>query len=101
MFKYALIINAGSPILYIEKVERLHKEDVTEVKRTEIKYWRKELKIINALFKTNGTSEKLNDRDINNYSLKLRIGTESGGRALENENGTYQGLSTYLEKKIS
>ena len=98
MFNYALIINAGSPILYIEKAERLHKEDVIEVKRTEIKYWRKELKIINILFLRNGTSEKLKDRDPNSYSLRLRIGAESGGRALENEIGTYQGLSAYLEK---
>ena len=96
MFKYALMIGGDSPILYIEWLEKLHTNDVIEIKRNGVKFWKKELKIINNLFFKKGKSEKLRDRDVNNYVVKIKIGAESGGRCLEDENETYEGYSAYL-----
>jgi len=95
MFYYALIIGGSSPILYIQQLNKLHTGDEIEVKRIEVNCWRKDLKEINVLFKK-GQSEKPGDRDVNNYTLKLKIGAESGGRCLENSNITYEGFSAYL-----
>lgn len=96
MFKYALLIGGSSPTLYIDWPEKLHLEDEVEIKRNEVKCWKKELKIINKLFLRNGKSEKPKDRNVNNYVIKVRIRTESGGRCLENESATYEGLSVHL-----
>jgi RIO-like serine/threonine protein kinase len=96
MLKYALLIGGSSPTLYIDWPEKLNSGDEIEIKRSEVKYWRKDFKIINKLFLKNGKSEKPKDRDVNNYIIKVRIGSQSGGRCLEEGNGTYEGLSVYL-----
>jgi hypothetical protein len=97
MFYYALLIGGSSPTLYIERPDKLHTGNEIEVKRSEIKYWLKDLKDINTLFFKKGISEKPRDRDVNSYTLKLRIGTESGGRCLQNVNNiTYEGFSAHL-----
>jgi len=96
MFNYALIIGGSSPIVYIQQLNKLHTGNEIEVKRSAINYWRKELKEINVLFSKKGKSEKPGDRDVNNYTIKLKIGAESGGRCLENGNTTYEGFSAYL-----
>jgi len=96
MFKYALMIGGDSPILYIEWLEKLHTNDVIEIKRSDVKFWKKDVKIINNFFLRNGKSEKSKDRDVNNYVIRVKIGAESGGRCLEDENATYEGYSAYL-----
>ena len=96
MFKYALLIGGGSPTFYIDWPEKLHLGDEIEIKRSEVKCWKKDLKLINNLFFKKGKSERIRDRDINNYLIKLKIGADSGGRCLENENATYEGFSTYV-----
>lgn len=98
MNKYALIINGDKPLIYVELEKKLYTDNEIEIKRSEVKYWKKDLKLINILFLKNGTSEKLKDRDINNYKIKLRIGSDSGTRCLENSNESYEGFIAYLKK---
>lgn len=95
MFKYALMIGGDRPIFYIEWLEKLHTNDVIEIKRNDVKFWKKDVKIINNFFLRNGKSEKSKDRDVNNYVVRVKIGAESGGRCLEDENATYEGFSAY------
>jgi len=96
MFKYALLVNGSNPTLYIDWPEKLHPEDEIEIKRDAVKCWKNQIKIVNKLFLTRGKSEIPRDRNVNNYVIKLRIGAESGGRCLEDENATYEGFSVYL-----
>jgi len=96
MFNYALLIGGSSPTLYFELPDRLHTEDEIEIKRDKIKCWKKDIKMINVLFFKKGKSEKPRDKDVNNYTLRLKIGAESGGRCLENVKTTYEGFSAYL-----
>jgi len=78
--------------LYIEK-ESLRKGDEIILKRSEVKTWRKDAKAINKLFLRKGKSEKIRDRDVDNYEMKFMIGNEIGYRALESDLDSYQGFS--------
>jgi len=100
MKKYALrvddpILGANDVTLYFEK-ESLRKGDEIVLKRSEVKNWRKDTKAINNLFLKKGKSEKIRDRDVGNYEIKLKIGYEIGLRALESDLGSYQGFSAYI-----
>ena len=93
MKKYALRV--ADLILYFEK-ESLRKEDVVIIKRSQVKTWKKDRRVINKLFLKRGKSEKIRDRDVNNYEIKLKVGDEIGYRALEDESGSYEGFSAYI-----
>lgn len=93
MKKYALRV--ADLILYFEK-ESLRKEDVVIIKRSQVKTWKKDRRAINKLFLKRGKSEKIRDRDVNNYEIKLKVGDEIGSRALEDESGSYEGFSAYI-----
>lgn len=95
MFKYALMIGGDRPIFYIEWLEKLHTNDVIEIKRNDVKFWKKHLKLVNNFFLRNGKSEKSKDRDVNNYVVRVKIGAGSGGRCLEDESDTYEGFSAH------
>ena len=98
MKKYALRVD--NLILYFEK-ESLHKEDEILLKRSEVKNWRKDKKRIDNLFKKRGKSEKIRDRDVDNYEIKFKVGDEIGYRALEGVSDAYQafGASIIILKK--
>ena len=98
MKKYALRVDDLT--LYFEK-ESLHKEDEILLKRSEVKNWRKDKKRIDNLFKKRGKSEKIRDRDVDNYEIKFKVGDEIGYRALEGVSDAYQafGASIIILKK--
>jgi len=100
MKKYAfrvdgLTLKGDDLTLYFEK-ESLHKGDGIVLKRSQVKSWRKDKKRIDNLFKKQGKSEKIRDRDIGNYEIKFKIGNEIGYRALEGVSDAFQAFSAEI-----
>ena len=93
---YALIINGDKPSLYVELERKLHTNDEIEIKRNEVKFWLKELNIVNTFFLKKGVSEIQRDRNVNNYRVRLKIGSETGSRCLENSDKTYIGFTASI-----
>jgi len=91
MKKYALRVY-NELTLYFEK-ESLRKGDEIILKRSQVKNWRKDTKAINKLFLKKGKSEKIRDRNVDNYEMKFMVGEGIGFRALESDLGSYQGFS--------
>jgi len=100
MKKYALrvddpIFGASDLTLYFER-ENLHVGDEIVLKRSQVKSWKKDTKAINKLFLTKGKSEKIRDRDVGNYEIKLKVGENIGYRAMESVLDPYQAFSVYV-----
>ena len=100
MEKYAIrvddpIFGASDMTLYFEK-ESLREGDEIVLKRSEVKSWRKDTKAINNLFLRNGKSEKIRDRDVGNYEIKLKFGKNIGYSAMESVLDPFQAFSAYI-----
>ena len=94
--RYALGINDPALktelTIYFEK-ESLQTGDEIALKRSQVKSWRKDIKAANKLFLIKGKSEKIKDRDVNNYEIKFKVGDGIGFRALENVREPYETFS--------
>ena len=100
MKKYALrvdnpILRADADLtLYFER-ENLHVGDEIVLKRSQVKSWEKDIKVINKLF-LQGKSEKIGDRNVDNYEIKLKVGENIGYRAMKGDLDRYEGFSASI-----
>jgi len=94
--RYALRINDPALktelTIYFEK-ESLQTGNEITLKRNQVKSWRKDIKAVNKLFLIRGKSEKIKDRDVNNYEIKFKVGDGIGFRALESVMEPYEAFS--------
>lgn len=101
MKKYALIVD--DPILrddltlFFEK-ESLRKGDVVIIKRSQVKTRKNDRRAANKLFLKRGKSEKIRDRNVDNYEIRVDVVDEIGYRALEDDSGLsfYEGFSASI-----
>ena len=97
--RYALRVNDPALkfelTLYFEK-ESLRTGDEIILKRNQVKSWRKDEKSVNKLFLIRGKSEKIRDRNIDNYEIKFKVGDGIGLRALESVMESYEAFSASI-----